>query len=82
MPPVSACPEQRILRRRYLAELRAYRQMVPALDAVSTRREFEEAYERAEGVRIAFIHARFELRDHIKRHGCAAIEAEEAAGAF
>jgi hypothetical protein len=55
--------------------------MVPTPDAVSTRREFEEAYERAEGVRVAFIRARFELRDHIERHGCAEIEPEKAAGA-
>jgi len=81
MAPSAQCVEQRKLRRRYLAALRAYRQMVPALDDVSTRREFDLAYERAEGARVAFIRSRFELRDHLERHGCAAIEAEEAAGA-
>jgi hypothetical protein len=55
--------------------------MIPVLDAVSTRDEFEEAYERAEGVRVAFVGTRFELRDHIERHGCAVTPAEEAAGA-
>jgi hypothetical protein len=43
--------------------------------------ELEEAYERAEGVRVVFIRARSELQDHIERHGCAPIEAQEAAGA-
>jgi len=52
--------------------------MIPALDTALTRGEFEEAYERAEGVRVAFVGARFELRDHMERHGCAAIEAKEA----
>ena len=78
MAPTCACPEQRILWQRYLTALRIYRHMIPVLDAVSTRDEFEEAYERAEGVRVAFVGTRFELRDHIERHGCAAIPAEEA----
>jgi hypothetical protein len=84
MLPSGECPEQQRLRRRYLAALGAYRQMVPALDDVSTRREFEEAYEHAEEVRLALIRARFDLRHHVEQHGCAAIEAPEeddAAGA-
>ena len=81
MLPSAECVEQRGLRERYLAALRTYLEMVPALDTVSTPREFEEAYERAEGVRAVFIHAGLELRDHIERHGCAPIEAQESAGA-
>ena len=85
MPPSGECPEQQELRRQYLSALSAYRKMVPARDDVSTRREFEEACERAEEVRIALIRARFNLRHHIQQHACAAIEAreeDEAEGAF
>jgi len=81
MQASAECPEQRKLRQRYLAAVRAYRQMVPTLDAVSTRREFDEAYQRAEAVRLSYLRARFELRNHVERHGCAEIETEEAAGA-
>ena len=81
MPPSDECVEQRRLWERYLAALRAYLERVPALDALSTPREVGEAYERAEGVREVLFFASVALRDHIARHGCAAIEVEEAAGA-
>ena len=74
MPASAECPEQRKLRQRYVAALRAYREAVPTRDAVSTRREFDEAYERAEVVRLSYLSARFELCYHLERHGCAAIE--------
>ena len=77
MLPSAECPEHQKLLERYLAALRAYGQMVPSMDVFSTRREFEEAYERAEEERIALIRARFDLRHHIERHGCAVKEAEE-----
>jgi hypothetical protein len=77
MLPSGECPEQQELRRQYLSALSAYRKMVPARDDVSTRREFEEAYERAEEGRMALIRARFNLRHHIQQHACAAIEGTE-----
>jgi hypothetical protein len=52
--------------------------MIAALGGVSGR-EFEDAYERAEGTRLRFVRARFDLRYHIQEHGCVLVE--EAAGA-
>jgi hypothetical protein len=70
MVPSSACLQQQILREQYLSALRAYRQMIPALDAVSTSRGFDEAFERAELVRLLFVAARNDLNNHVKKHSC------------
>jgi hypothetical protein len=78
MLPTSKCAEERALRERYDAALKAYRKIVTALDGVSGR-EFEDAYERAEGIHLLFVRARFDLRYHIQEHGCVVVE--EAAGA-
>jgi len=72
------CSEQRKLRARYLAVLRAYGQTVPALDAASTSDAFEEAYERADVLRLLFVHARSDLDSHIREHGCAVAKAAAA----
>ena len=78
MLPTSECAQERTLRQRYDAALKAYREMIAALGGVSGR-EFEDAYERAEGTRLRFVRARFDLRYHIQEHGCVLVE--EAAGA-
>ena len=78
MLPTSECAEERALRERYDAALKAYRETVVALSGASGR-EFEDAYERAEGTRLRFVRARFDLRYHIQEHGCVLVE--EAAGA-
>jgi hypothetical protein len=44
--------------------------MVTLLDQVTTFGEFEDTYERAQGVHMLFLSARTRLRDHIKQHGC------------
>jgi hypothetical protein len=70
MLPASECAEQRMLREKYKAALKTYWEMVPTLDIASTHLDFEEAYERAEGVRLLFARAKTELMDHIRQHGC------------
>jgi len=54
--------------------------MVVALDGLSSH-EFAESYERAEGVRLLFVRARFHLENHIQEHGCMLAAKEEAAEA-
>jgi len=44
--------------------------MTNGLDHASTHREFEEAHERAEGVRRLFVGARAELLEYMEHHGC------------
>ena len=44
--------------------------MMHRLDHVSTHREFEEARERAAGVRLLFLGARADLHKHMEHHGC------------
>jgi hypothetical protein len=78
MLPTSECAEERALRERYDAALKAYRETVVALSGASGR-EFEDAYERAEGIRLLFVHARFQHRYHIQEHGCVVVG--EGAGA-
>jgi hypothetical protein len=65
----TACPEQQRLRDRYQTAIRAYKEMISALDGVSSHREFDEVYERAEGVRL-FDVAREEHRKHLLLDGC------------
>jgi hypothetical protein len=79
MLPTSECREERRLRERYNATIKAYRERLAALNGVSTNAEFEDAYEHAEIERLQFVRARFHLRYHIQDHGC--VVAEEAAGA-
>lgn len=79
MLPASECTEERALRERYNAAIKAYREQITALEGTSTNAEFEIAYERAEAERLIFVHARFLHRYHIQEHGC--MLAEEAAGA-
>lgn len=84
MLPPSDCSEQQKLQNRLNGLLFIYRDLLAALDDVSTHDEFEEAYERAEEVHLLFVRARFDLLIHIQQHGCAAMEALErkkAAGA-
>jgi hypothetical protein len=45
------------------------------LDRVSDHSAFEEAHERAEGVRLLFVDARAELHKHMEQHGCAMLSA-------
>ena len=70
MQPVSECSEKERLRRRCRAYLLTYWEMVHRLDHVSTHREFEEARERAAGVRLLFLGARADLHKHVQHHGC------------
>jgi len=81
MLPTSECAEQKLLRERYNAALKAYWEMVTALDIVSNHSEFQEAYERAEGVRLLFVRTRIDLLHHIREHGCDLPQQEEAASA-
>ena len=81
MLPTSECAEQKLLRERYSATLKAYWEMVTALDSVSTHNEFQEAYERAEGIRLLFVRTRSDLVDHIREHGCDLPRQEEGVGA-
>ena len=70
MQPVSECSEKERLRRRCRAYLLTYWEMMHRLDNVSTHREFEEAHERAAGVRLLFLGARADLHKHVQHHGC------------
>ena len=70
MQPVSECSEKERLRRRCRAYLLVYWETMHRLDLVSTHREFEEAHERAQGVRLLFLGARAELHSHMEQHGC------------
>ena len=70
MQPVPECSEKERLRRRCRAYLLAYWDMTNGLDHASTHREFEEAHERAEGVRRLFVGARAELLEYMEHHGC------------
>ena len=79
--PESDCPELLQLRTMYANAIRAYRDVIAILDHVSTDREFEQAYERAEAARLLFIRARFNLLYHIQEHGCVAPAEEDAASA-
>jgi hypothetical protein len=74
MLPAAGCPEQQTLRERYLAALRVYRDMIPILDAASTPREFETAYEHAEAARWLFLRTRSDLYNHTQQHACAVVE--------
>jgi len=60
----TSCAEQQRLRERYHTAIRAYKEMISALDRVSSPAEFDEVYERAEGVRLLFDVARNELKKH------------------
>ena len=71
---MSECPEERVLRDRYYAAVKAYGEKITALASVSTNEEFENAYELAEGARLQFVNARFHLRYHIQKHSCVALE--------
>jgi hypothetical protein len=81
MHPSSECEIQRVLRENYYAALVTYWEMVTALESASTSQEFQETYERAEGVRLIFVSARLDLESHIREHDCLIFEKEEAAGA-
>ena len=70
MQPLPECSEKERLRRRCRAYLLAYWEMMHRLDHVSTHGEFEEAHERAQGVRLLFLGARAELHSHMEQHGC------------
>jgi len=48
------------------------------LDLVSTRYEFEETHECAEGVRLLFERASTELHRHMEQHGCEMLESVPA----
>jgi len=74
----TSCAEEHRLRERYHIAIRAYREMMAALDKVSNQAEFEEVYERAEGVRLLFDVARKELGKHLLIHRC--LVAGSAAG--
>ena len=65
----------------YDASIRAYQGLIAILEHVSTDREFEQAYERAEGARLLFVRTRFNLLYHIQEHGCVVPAEEEAATA-
>ena len=78
MLSASGCDEERLLAAKYKAAIRAYRDMIAILGEVPGDRQFEDAYERAEGARQAFVHARFDHRYHIQEHGCVPAEEEAA----
>jgi hypothetical protein len=81
MYPSSECDVQRVLREKYNAALITYWEMVTALERASTSQDFQETFERAEGVRLLFAAARLDLENHIREHGCLIPAQEEAAGA-
>jgi len=56
--------------RQYRVAVRAYIAVAIALDGLSSHQEFEEAYQRAEEVRLEFEHARADLNQHMQEHGC------------
>ncbi len=56
--------------RQYSVAVRAYIAVAIALDGLSSHQEFEEAYQRAEEVRLEFEHARADLNQHMQEHGC------------
>jgi hypothetical protein len=63
------CGEQAELLERYHAAVQMYKEAMASLSDAS-QEDFGEIYERAEGVRLIFKQARFELREHIRKHGC------------
>jgi hypothetical protein len=74
MVPTSDCPEQQRLWGRYNTAVIAYWEMVAALERVSTPREFVDAHERVEGMRLQLARALSDLSKHIQGHGCALVE--------
>jgi hypothetical protein len=82
MQPLSGCAEERVLQERYQAALRSYWEGLTALEAVSNYKDFIEAYERAEGVRLLFARAKLELENHTREHGCSMLIDEEAVELF
>jgi len=69
-PVLEECCEKERLRIRCRTYLLAYWEMTNRLGHASTHREFEEAHERAEGVRRLFVDARADLHKHMEHHGC------------
>jgi hypothetical protein len=74
MLSTTSCAEQQRLRERYHTAIRAYKEMIAALENVLSPSEFEEVCERSEGVRLLFDVARKELRKHLLTHGFPVME--------
>jgi hypothetical protein len=68
-PAATPCPERDILKARYDADFKLYREATRQLD-VCQPADFKTVYENAQRAKIAFEKALTALDKHIAEHGC------------